>query len=86
MRRKYRWEEWFRKDRTTIRYGEDYSCSQSVMCQAIRNAACQRGIRVRLVDDRDAIHIEVRNGSTSDQGEAVPVVGGQLHGMEPAQT
>ena len=64
-KRKYRWEEWFGRGRTTLVYGEDYHCSQSAMTGMIRNAAIKYGVRVRLTDTRDYITIEVASGALS---------------------
>ena len=58
-KRKYRWEEWFDQPRTLLVRDSDYTCSQSSMCQAIRNSASQHGVRVHLIDTGDSIIIEV---------------------------
>lgn len=64
MTKKYNWELWFVRDRTILLRGVDYTCSQSSMCQSIRNAATKHGVRVGLTDTGDAIMIEVK-GETS---------------------
>ena len=54
MNKKYDWDGWI--DRLddgqvlVLTYGEDYDRSQATMCQAIRNAACQRDISVKVED------------------------------------
>lgn len=58
-RRKYWWEEWFGRPRTTLVAGADYYCSQSAMVNMIRVNASKRAVRVRLTDNRDSITIEV---------------------------
>lgn len=59
MRRKYPWEEWLGRVRTVLLRGVHYRCSQSTMCQTIRNNASRRGLRVRLVDTGTEILVEV---------------------------
>ncbi len=56
--RKYPWEVWFDRPHTVLVRGVDYHCSQSTMCQAIRNEA-RRKWRVRLTDNGDSIVMEV---------------------------
>src|SRR5271170_1492927 len=63
MRRKYQWEEWFGRPRTVLLRGVHYHCSQSAMCQMIRNAASARYLRVRLEDTETEIIIEVGGGA-----------------------
>lgn len=58
--RKYKWEEWFGRPSTRVVRGVHYYCSQSSMCQAIRNRASQRGLRIRLTDTGNEILIQVR--------------------------
>lgn len=83
MRQKYKWELWFVRDKTVIRRGVDYDCSQSSMCQSIRNAATKHGVRVHLKDDGDAITIEVR-GETPHTD--TPALLGELEPSTLAQT
>lgn len=58
-RKTYPWEEWFSTPSTVIVKGLDYKCSQSTMCQMIRNAASQRRISVTPEDHGVSIHIKV---------------------------
>ncbi len=58
-KRKYRWEEWFGRRRTVLTRGVDYHCSQSSICQAVRNEAWRRGMRVHIIDDKESIVVEV---------------------------
>lgn len=74
-RRKYPWEVWFSKTRTTIVRGIDYFISQSMMWQTVRNNASRMGVKVKVKDIGDSIVIEVLNGTEyeiSDQD--VPTV------------
>jgi hypothetical protein len=57
--RKYPWEQWFALGQITLLYGIHYRCSQSTMCQSVRNAACARGLSVRLTDTGTEITVEV---------------------------
>ena len=59
MRRIYKWEQWLTAPRTILVRGVDYHCSQSTMAGMVRNNASMRGVRVRVVDNRDSIVIEV---------------------------
>ena len=56
---KYRWADWLAVPTTVLERGVDYRCSQSSMCGAIRNAASQARLRVKLTDHGDSITIEV---------------------------
>ena len=58
-KRKYRWEEWFDRPRTTLVRGVDYRCSQSMMSQQVRSNASARGVSVRVADTGDSIIVEV---------------------------
>ena len=58
-KRLYKWEEWFGRRRIVLVRGVNYDCSQSTMVQMIRNNATRLGIRVRVLDTRDAIVVEV---------------------------
>lgn len=58
-KRKYKWEEWLHEPQTILIRGVDYHCSQSSMCQMIRNEAWERGVRVSLIDVGYSIVIEV---------------------------
>ena len=70
--RLYDWDLWFGRPCTVIRRGVDYRCSQSSMCQIIRNNAWRRRVRVRLTDTRDAITIEVVNAVPRANKAAIP--------------
>jgi len=59
MRRKYCWEQWFSTQYFTLIRGVDYFCSQSTMYQTIRNNACQRNMKVRIIDTGDSMVVEV---------------------------
>ncbi len=59
MNRKYRWDDWLGRPQTVLVRGVHYRCSQSSMCQSIRNNASQRGLRVRLTDNGTDILVEV---------------------------
>lgn len=59
MRRKYAWEAWFAGGRVVLSRGVHYDCSQSTMAQSVRNAASQRGLRVRIEDTGTEIILEV---------------------------
>ena len=61
MQKLYPWEDWLGKPRTVILRGVHYRCSQASMAQSIRNAASQRGVRVRVVDTNTEIIIEVKD-------------------------
>jgi hypothetical protein len=56
----YAWETWFRDDRFTLVRGLDYSCSQSVMAQQVRDYASQNGYRVSIADQNTQLVITVR--------------------------
>ena len=60
-RRKYPWEEWFDQPRTVLLRGVHYRCSQSTMCQTIRNNASSRGVHIKLTDTDTEIIIEVKH-------------------------
>lgn len=60
--RKYSWEDWFGRPRTTLVRGTHYQISQSAMVQSIRNAASARGVRTHLRDLGNAIVVEVVGG------------------------
>jgi hypothetical protein len=68
MRRKYQWEEWFARDRTVLLSGVHYRCSQSTMCQMVRNEASRRRLRVRLRDTGTEIWIEVIRTNWTGRG------------------
>ena len=71
-RRKYRWEDWFDRPTTTLEHGVHYHCSQSTMAGMVRNAASQRGLRVKVVDKGNSITITVvRRESTHPDKAAV---------------
>lgn len=59
MKRQYLWEQWFGQRRAVLLRGVHYRCSQSSMCQAIRNEACRRRLRVRLTDGGTEVILEV---------------------------
>lgn len=59
MNQKYPWETWFGRSRTVLLRGVHYKCSQSAMCQLIRNNASKRGMRVRLTDTGTEIVMEI---------------------------
>lgn len=63
-RRKYAWEDWFSRPETIIVAGVHYHCSQSTMCQTVRNNASRRGLRVKLTDVGTEVLIEVRDAGT----------------------
>lgn len=58
-KRKYSWEEWFGRERTTLVHGIDYHCSQSTMVATVRNNASKRKLRVRINDLGNSITMEV---------------------------
>ena len=58
-KRLYQWEEWFGRRRTVLVRGVNYDCSQSTMAQMVRNNATRLGVRVRVLDTRDAVVVEV---------------------------
>ena len=60
--KRYQWNKWFRESRFTLVRGRDYYCSQSSMCQQIRNAAGVRGLAVNLFDHESKIVVFVENG------------------------
>lgn len=57
--RRYRWEDWFDQPITTLIKGVHYHCSQSAMAGAVRNAASQRRVKVKIIDTGTSIVIEV---------------------------
>lgn len=56
----YAWDRWFGKDEFRLVRGVDYQCSQSTMCQSVRNAASKRGIRVSIRDNGNGIVVRVK--------------------------
>ena len=57
--RKYPWDKWLKQPHTVLLRGIHYRCSQSTMCQIIRNNASARGLRVSLLDTETEITINV---------------------------
>lgn len=55
---KYPWEAWFNQKRVELTRGVDYSLSQSMMYQSIKNAATRLRKRVRVEDTGAGIVIE----------------------------
>ena len=45
---KYPWNKWFQRKRFRLIRGRDYHCMPHSMSVQIRNAAIQRGVRVRV--------------------------------------
>jgi hypothetical protein len=45
---RYPWDNWFGKDKFTLRQGRDYACMQHGMAQMIRNVAARRAVRVAV--------------------------------------
>lgn len=86
MQRKYQWEEWFGRPCTVLLRGIHYNCSQSAMCQSIRNNASRRGVRVSLVDTGTEIILEVKGGEKGgdckkyDKGQTISNVRGDVPG------
>lgn len=71
-RKKYNWDELFKRGRSLLEAGIDYHCSQSNICQQIRNEASKRKVSVRLSDLGNQVVIavlgakdEVRDTDTS---------------------
>lgn len=62
--RKYQWEAWLGGPKTHIVRGVHYHCSQSSIVGAIRNAASQRKLRVRITDLGDSVVIKVVHENT----------------------
>jgi hypothetical protein len=54
MARRYIWDDWFALKRFTLTKGLHYMCSQSSICQQIRDAASDRKISVSISEGRDA--------------------------------
>ena len=59
MKKLYDWVKIFKKERTILRKGMDYFCSQSAMSQQIRTAASVRGLSVSIRDTGVALVIDV---------------------------
>lgn len=63
MKRKYRgkylWHDWFALRHFTLRWAEDYNCSQSAIVQQIRNEASKRGLHIKVTEEIDGIEVEV---------------------------
>ena len=55
----YKWKDWFKRRRFILQRARDYSCSQSVMIQQIRNEASNRGLRVSITDTYQEITVSV---------------------------
>jgi hypothetical protein len=62
----YDWDGWFAALPITLRRGDHYACSQSMMAQQIRSAASARGVPVSLEDKGDRIIVR-RNGDHRDE-------------------
>lgn len=71
----YKWEEWFGRDRIVLIRGIHYHCSQSTMCQTIRNNASKKGVSVKLLDAGSEIVIEVRRRSAISHTNTSAVAG-----------
>lgn len=56
----YPWDQWFSRRRIILRRGEDYSCSQSAICQQVRSAASSRGLRVSVADRGEEVEIVIQ--------------------------
>ena len=44
----YKWDEWFRRRRVTLRRGKDFTCGIGTMIQQLRNAASKRGYAIHV--------------------------------------
>ncbi len=78
-KRLYPWERWLSQPVTKLVRGVDYTCSQSIMWQIIRNNAYRRGVRFKLTDTHDGMLIEVlpdeREGLAGDGDTVGPSAG-----------
>lgn len=57
MRSRYHWDHLFCNKVFTLHKYKDYDCSQSSICQQVRNAASQRGLSIEIFDS--GAHVEV---------------------------
>lgn len=60
-RQLYDWDRWLALPSFELRRGEHYSCSQSAICQQIRNAAAKRDLRVSIEDHEHAVYVLVHH-------------------------
>ena len=56
---KYPWTQWFSKPCTVLVRGADYTISQAIMYQTIRNNARKRDLKVRITDMHEGFTIEI---------------------------
>lgn len=63
MKGRYAWDKLFSNKIFTLYRGKDYDCSQSSICQQIRNAAAQRGVSVGISDDGDYVECHVTSSN-----------------------
>ncbi len=61
----YDWPTWLGALPITLMRGEHYRCSQAAICQQIRDAASDSGIRVSIEDRGD--RVTVRRGDAAGQ-------------------
>lgn len=61
-KKKYNWDELFKRESSLLERWVDYSCSQSNMIQQIRNEASKRGLRIRISDLGTQIILKIVGG------------------------
>ena len=59
---RYPWDKWFGWKRCKLVRGKDYHCQPHSMSVQIRNAAIQRGLRVKVEIDEGTITV-IKQGS-----------------------
>lgn len=57
----YDWDARFTRRGFVLWKGRDYNCSQSSICQQIRNAASQRGWEIEISDEGNRVEVTVKN-------------------------